>query len=237
RMYELAVRRGWITDYRSIQFDEDYGTTSSQGIICLGNRTAAETYWRFHKVVGINNGIFPLHWEGWRSKDYDRRRKHFLFFSGRGSVLKGLDVVLEAFAQTGLHLHICHHMENDFVRCYRRELMECSKIHVHGFVQMRSIKFEEVASSCNWVISGTCAEGQPGAVLECMSYGLIPILPDAANIDLGNWGVRLENCDVETIRETIIAASAMSPEECKSISEYILKDTREAYSAERFVAS
>jgi hypothetical protein len=89
---------------------------------------------------------------------------------------------------------------------------------------MRSIEFNSLVKECAFVISGTCAEGQPGAVLECMGHGLIPILPDSANIDIEDrWGIRLEDCEIETIHSAIIRASQMTPEECHQKAEQVIQ--------------
>ncbi len=236
RLYNLTKRRGYLLPgYRAVQHDEEYANQSTEGIICLGNLQAVRTFAKFSRVIGINNAIFPLACEGWRDKDYEEGRKHFLFFGGRGSVLKGLDIVLETFAQLPeLHLHICQHAEPDFVQVYRHELTALANIHSHGFVQMRSPKFEALARRCNWILSATAAEGQPGAILECMGYGLIPIIPETANIDLDDWGISLRACDIESIHQTVLWASQMSPEECQERSAATIHVTRSVYTVEAF---
>ena len=186
RFYDIALRRGYLLQpKRFVAYSEEYANEKADGIICLGNQEALKSYGKFRKVIAISNAVYPVNRESNRNKDYDAGRKHFLFFSGRGNVLKGLDLVLEAFVQSELHLHICQHMEPDFLKLYCNELTRRSNIHVHGFVRMRSPCFQKLAKQCNWVISASCAEGQPGAILECMGYGLIPILSDSNNIDLG----------------------------------------------------
>lgn len=163
RFSELALRRGYLLPQeRFIKYDEEYANRTADGIICLGNQKAVETYAQFPKVIGINNAIYPTNSERWRDKNYEEGRKHFLFFSGRGNIHKGLDVLLEAFAETDLHLHICQHMQPDFMYLYRSELSELANIHLYEFTKMRSKKFDELISRCNWTISATCAEGQPG---------------------------------------------------------------------------
>ena len=99
---------------------------------------------------------------------------------------------------------------------------------------MRSSEFEALVRQCNWVISATSTDGQPGATLECMGYGMIPILPDSANIDLGDWGLRLTDCEVETIHQSILAASTMDPAECLLRTAKIAETTRDLYSADNF---
>ena len=235
RINDLAKRKGiYFKPDRSISMDEEYANREANGIICLGNEHAVKTYSKFQNVIGINNAVFPITSEDWRKKDYGLGKNHFLFFSGRGNVHKGLNLLLEAFENTDLHLHVCQHIDPEFKRIFSRELTELPNVHLHGFVRMRSRKFEELAKQCNWIISATCAEGQPGAVLEGMGYGLIPILPDSANIDFEGWGFRLENFGIETIREIVKKASELEPEECMRQSIGVSQLIRENYSVERF---
>ena len=235
RLYDLSLRRGYaLPAYRAISDDEEFANRAADGIICLGNKAAVDSYSMFSHVVGINNAVFPPQWEGWRDKDYAEGRNHFLFFSGRGSILKGLDLLLEVFSRTQLHLHICHHMEPDFSTVYRRELAEFPNIHVYGFVKMRSPQFQALAKRCNWIISATCNEGQPGALLEGMAYGLIPIAPSSANIDLEDWGIRLFDCEIETIASIARQASEIPAEECERRAARIMEVTRTIYSVKTF---
>jgi glycosyltransferase involved in cell wall biosynthesis len=238
RLYELALRRGYLLPPdRFVRYDEEYANCSADGIICLGNQEAARAYAQFRKVMAISNAIYPVDWGGFGGKDFSEGRKHFLFFSGRGSIHKGLDRLLEAFVGLDAHLYVCQHVEPDFIRIYRRELAETPNIHLLGFVKMRSPQFEQLAARCNWVILPTCAEGQPGSVIECMGYGLIPILPDAANIDLEDWGVRLADVDVGTIRSVAEQVTKIPAEECQRRAERVLAAARDIYSVEKFRAN
>ena len=117
---------------------------------------------------------------------------------------------------------------------YRRELTGCTNIHVHGFVSMRSRKFYALANRCAWVISPTCAEGQPGAVLECMAQGLIPILSEEANIDVGKWGIPLPDCRIDTLRSTLCRAGRMETDSIRQLTAEVVEMTRNLYSVENF---
>lgn len=236
RFFRLAQRTGYLLPPdRANPNNEDDAYRLADGIICLGNQRAANAFSMYPLVCNIDFLAAPSDWEGWQSKDYDQGRKHFLFFSGRGNVHKGLDLLLEAFAKTGdLHLHICQHPEPDFYRVYRTYLTSLPNIHVHGFTKMRSPEFEELARSCDWVIMPTCAEGQPGSTLECMAHGLIPILSIAANMDLENWGIRLPDCEVDTIRTIVEEISQMPVEEVQQRTARVVANTRQHYSVEMY---
>lgn len=238
RLYDITFRRAsLLPPERFIRYPEEYANHNADGIICLGNQEVAKTYGMFPKVIAINNAIYPNNSGNELDKDFDEGRNHFLFFSGRGNVHKGLDLLLEAFAQTDLHLHICQHMQVDFVNLYYSELTKFPNIHLNGFVKMRSRGFQMQAKQCNWIISASCAEGQPGAILECMGYGLIPILSESNNIDMGHWGLSLKDCTIETIRDTVIQASLTDVNECRIQCQRVIKATKEIYSIENFRAA
>jgi len=118
-------------------------------------------------------------------------------------------------------LHVCQHIEPEFERVYER-LLRLPNVHVHGFIKMRSPAFESIAARCSWVILPTCAEGQPGSVLECMAYGLIPVLPVRAHVDLGDFGVPIDDCSPLRLRRIMDECMRTSRLECLARSQSIL---------------
>jgi hypothetical protein len=238
RIYELAVRKGHVLPPdRAIKFSEEYANQSADGIICLGNQNAVQSYRQFPLVIGINNAVYPHDRQGLDDKNFEQGRRHFLFFSGGGNLHKGLDLLLEAFVGTELHLHICQIIDPEFAEIYKDELTQHSNIHVYGHIRMRSEEFEQLTSQCNWIISATACEGQPGSVLECMADGLIPILSTGANIDLKNFGILLPDNNVADIRKIIVAASKMEVEKCRQRAKLTATEVRENYSPEKFNSS
>lgn len=237
RLHDLAMRTGCVlAPEREIVIDEHRAYSIADAIIYLGNARAGQTYAAFPSYRGINNASYPDAWKA-QSKDYTAGRNHFLFYEGPGNVHKGLDRVIEAFSELPLELHVCQRIQPEFERAYRPLLASAPNIHLHGFIRQRSACFYELASRCNWVLSATCAEGQPGSIVEMMAHGLIPILPDTANIDLGPWGIPLPGCSSEQIAQTCRAASELSPAVCENMSRQVIAETQRHYSVEYFRAS
>jgi glycosyltransferase involved in cell wall biosynthesis len=237
RLMNFTGRTGFlVAPDRSIDYSEEYANQNADGIICLGNQNVVQSYFKFPKVYGINNGIFPPK-EKYEiiNKDFETGRKNFLFFAGPGNIHKGLDLLLETFLHTDLHLHICQIIAPEFMRIFENELTQSENIHLHQYVPMRSKEFFDLTNKCNWVISASCAEGQPGAVLECMAYGLIPILSDANNIDLEDFGVILPVGSIEVMKNVVTACSKMDIQECKSRSIQTVNSIQKKFLAEHFL--
>jgi len=99
---------------RWIQDCEEYANESADGIICLGNIVARDSYSKFPLVINLNNAAYHDTRYERTKKDFNRGRNNFLFFSGSGNVHKGLDLLLEAFSQLPAHLYICQYISPDF---------------------------------------------------------------------------------------------------------------------------
>lgn len=236
RLSELAQRTGWLLPpERAISHDEETANAMADATIHLGNAHAGASYAHLPNIHGINNAAYPVTWGGWGSKDYGHARSGFLFYQGPGNVHKGLDRILEAFAGAPqLELHVCQDIEPRFRKVYEGLLAGAPNIHVHGFIAQRSAAFYDLARRCSWVLSATCAEGQPGSVIEAMAHGLIPIVPESANIDIGSWGIRLQDCSVLQIAATCAAVCEISASTCEAMAQATVAETLQKYSVENF---
>ncbi len=204
RFRRLEERRGVQLPYdRWISYDEEYANQSADGIICLGNQVAKMSYSKFPLVINLNNAAYNDERYDRVKKDFASGRTKFLFFSGGGNVHKGLDVLLEAFVQTDAHLYICQDIRSDFYEVYRHELEDFPNVHLVGTIPMRSQQFYELVDTCNFAIYPSCAEGQPGSVVECIHQGVIPIVSRETNIDTNSYGITLNSCSIEEIVEVI----------------------------------
>jgi glycosyltransferase involved in cell wall biosynthesis len=142
----------------------------------------------------------------------DENRRHFLWFGSVGSVHKGLDWLLDIFSRNpDLHLHVCGlvEKEEDFFSAFRKELLELPNIHFHGWALPTSDKFREVSEKCGFIVSPSCSEGCSGAVLQCMSVGMIPLISKANGIAVQNAGFILGD-SIEETEKTLLHVSQMS---------------------------
>ena len=237
RLDAVRERRGIsLPPDRIINNDEEFANVNADGIICLGNDHARLTYARFPIVINVNNAVYPDAFTP-EHKDFDLCRKNFLFFNGGGNVHKGLDLVLEAFTQTEHHLYVRQKIEPALFKAYKKELTEYPNIHIVPYLKKPSKDFFSLMNTCNFVISPTCAEGQPGSIIECMAHGLIPILSKEANIDTKDFGITLQDNSVDEILSIVKEVSGKSVEWYQNKSSLTIDEVKKYYSPEQFLVN
>ncbi len=150
------------------------------------------------------------------NKDWDAARRRFLWMGSTGAVLRGLDVVLEAFATLPeFQLDICGSIEaeTDFFAAYERELRQLPNISLHGFVSLNGAGFAQILAQCGAIIYPSASEGGGGSVVAAMHGALVPVVPPSASVEIGDWGVQLAEISVEGVREAALQIAAWSPQQ------------------------
>jgi len=214
RFESLQKRRGVRLPYdRWIKVSEEFAVHDADGIVCLGNRFAAQSYAGFPLCICVNNGVYRDDHYDRTDKDFDSARRHFLYFGSAGNIHKGLDLLVEAFMQLDADLWYAGKVESAFYKVYADELPSHPNIHFineNKWVNLRSPLFYELMNRCNCVILPSCAEGSCGGVVECMNQGLIPIVSRGATIDVADFGIMLRTDSVEEIVRVVREVMAKS---------------------------
>ena len=117
-----------------------------------------------------------------------------------------------------LTIHIVGAVERDFIKAYCGTFP--SNIIFHGFMNVASVDFKNIASVCNFLIYPSCTEGGvPGSVITCMYYGIIPIVSQWAAFDeIEEMGYLLTNLDIDAIQLVIDRIIDLSDDEVKRLS-------------------
>jgi glycosyltransferase involved in cell wall biosynthesis len=236
RGLNLQQRKGvTLGGLRIIEFNRaiecaDYGIIS-------GNQFTLETYRYSNKpifhVAYPSCAVYP--WPA--EKDFDSCRRDFLWFGSSGFVHKGLDLVLEAFAEMpDYRLHVCGPIqeERDFETVYYRELYERNNVQTHGWLDVESLEFRQTTNQCIALVYPSCSEGGGGSVLTCMHAGLIPIVSYQSSVDVGGFGVLLKQSSIEEIKNAVKLISELPGEELKSRSRRTWEFSRAHHTQERF---
>lgn len=208
RLRHLQERRGCTIDELIWDEEEMPFLNVANAIIGFGNDVTMNSWGRSFssKRCPFNNYGFPL--TRYSDKNFDRARKHFLFFGSTQQLGKGLDLLLEVFVRhPDLHLFICGAFDTEpsFARCYHKELFGTSNIHFKGWVRVGSSEFEDLVSTCAFVVLPSCSEGQPGSVVQCMWAGLIPVLTKECGIHTDRFGITFPDDSIPTIEQTIVS--------------------------------
>lgn len=173
-------------------------------------------------------------------KDYEACKNRFIWFGGSGMVHKGLDLVLEAFAEMPeYHLTICGPVKNekDFETAFFKELYQTPNIHTIGWIDISSPKFIEITKNCIGLIYPSCSEGQAGSVTTCLHAGLIPIVSYESGVDTHDFGILLKNCSIDEIKNSIKELSENSINNLIIRSRKEWEFAREYYTKEKFSES
>lgn len=207
-------------------------------VIAIGNDFVQSTFReRGLQVWGIHNPNVPTAAPDLKHKDFDTARRNFLWLGGNGLVHKGLDLVLEAFADLVQELWVCGELqapaESEFVQCYRRELFHTPTIHSMGWVDIHSAQFRQVTDQCAFVILLSASDAMPTSVLVAMGQGLIPIVSREVGFDTADFGFTIDAGDILEIRRCVDEISQMPLAQCRAMSAraYAAATTRYTYAA------
>jgi len=237
RLYALQQRRG-IT-LRNHRFElPNKGVEYADCTIVLGNEFTINSF-RYackpvYRVPISTTETYPFPEE----KDFAACCQRFLWFGSGGLVHKGLDLVLEAFAEMpDYHLTICGpvNKEPDFEKAFFKELYHTPNIYTHGWIDVSSPDFIKIANSCLGIIYPSCSEGGGGCVITCMHAGLIPIVTYEASVDVSDdYGVVLKEASVAEIKKEIQKISSLPPVDLKAMARRSWEFVRANHTRENF---
>jgi len=240
RLEALQQRKGVKLNSPRVYLEPIKGLELAEGATMMGNDHTIGTYrqtgLRIHRIYSspLINEHFICR------RDPEAARNGFLFLSSSGLVLKGLDLVLDAFTQAPqLRLDICGDLrsEEEFYRLYQRELEELPQITQHGWTDLSSGRFRSIAENAVAIVYPSSAEGSATAVINAMHAGLIPIVSLQSGVDVGDFGFVLKDCSIEEIRDTALMVSQLPANELKARSEAAVALARQQYTRKNFTKS
>ena len=137
--------------------------------------------------------------------------KDFLWFGSSGSILKGLDLVLDFFiSHPQYNLPVIGSLDEGFIDIYQKQIDECRNITLYGFLDTNSELFMNLAYLCAFNIFPSGSEGCPGSVITMMQMGVIPITSRWGAIDnIEHYGYLLPELSVEAIGKGVEWASML----------------------------
>lgn len=209
----------------------DYG-------IVLGNEATMSTYRYAGKPLYPLTVPSPLTFP-FPQKDYAECRRRFLWFGSAGFVHKGLDLVLEAFSRMpDLHLHVCGPIERDrrFVDAFRTWLLHTPNIHTIGWMDISSPEFIDLIRNTVALVYPSCAEGQAGSVVVCLQAGLIPIVSRESGLDIGDYGIVLQDSGIEEICRQVKRITSLPDSDLEKMTKDAWEHARATHGEESYLA-
>jgi len=236
RLQSVQARKGTALKPRR-QVEPSRGVEVADEVVVLGNEFTRHTFLFGGKPVTRVpiSSAYEFSWP--TARDFEQARKRFLWVGSYGMVHKGLDLVLDAFAgMPDLELTVCGRpeKEEDFYKLYEKELICMPNIHFHGWLDMASPDFLEIAGTHAAVIYPSSAEGGAGSVIHCMHAGMLPICTKEASIDLGDFGVHVGSGTVEAVQKACRTVADMSASDVEARARAAYEHARRVHARERF---
>ena len=241
RHVRLTNRRGTVLERHRL-LPENRAAEVADHISYLGNDAFTGASYNFAETPMTRIPVsVPFTYPWPETKDFEAARHRFLWFGSGGLVHKGLDLVLEAFAEMPeLHLTVCGPVrkERDFESLYQRELYGLPNIETLGWIDTSSPEFLRVANSCGALIYPSCSEGGGSSAITCMHAGLVPILTRETSVDIEHdtTGVLLGDDRIESLREAARSLASWQPNRLEQTARAAWEWARAHHTRDHFAA-
>lgn len=179
--------------------------STADAVICIGNEITRQTFLQNGAVEVLTvdptfhqrNDALKIA----KSKSFNNCRNSMLWFGSYGLLHKGLDLAVEAFSQRpDWTLHICGYTPAE--KKFLETLNLTSNIIIHGFINVFSDEFKELAQQCGFVILPSCSEGTATAVITAVGNGaMIPVVTKECGYDIGTSGYTIELSVKDILRQ------------------------------------
>jgi hypothetical protein len=188
--------------------DEHDSVLKADLIVQKGTKITLDTYpeeYR-HKIRLISHSSFEFLNYNHEEKKKKFEKNRFLWFGSTGSILKGLDLVLDYFSvNTNIILDIVGPIDSAFMEIYKDKIYNCPNIFYHGYLQISSKKMKKIALKNAFIILPSASEGNPpGSVINMMKLGLIPVVTKFAAFDeIEEYGILINSLDNSGIKNAV----------------------------------
>lgn len=187
-------------------------------ILQIGSKVTVGTYpvKLQDKITLINQSSNLSYTVDPRTKLQSYDRTQFVWMGSTGSLLKGLDIVLDFFMlHPEYHLHVIGTMDTDFGEYYLPLLKDATNITLWGFQQVGSNRFINILGNVTFCIYPSASEGGcPGAVIALMKMGIIPLVSSIASFEgINSCGLVLDGISVSSVSLAVEWSQKLSDNE------------------------
>lgn len=198
-------KRNGLLLYPDRELKTNYSDEVADIITCFGGTYQAESYFLNKQKVrklNISTTYIPLDFH----KTIALKNK-FIWYGGHGPFHKGIDLVTEAFLKMpDMELHIFGNIElnHKLYEWFVKTTANAKNITYHGWATPESEKFKSYVQQCDAFVFASSSEGGAGSVIQCLQFGLIPIINQATAVDLSNDKFNITGKDPEEEIDSII---------------------------------
>jgi len=147
-------------------------------------------------------------------------RKNFLWIGSSGAIHKGLDLLIDVFAERNdIMLHVCglNAKEKKFLNIKGTE-----NIKEYGQININSDLFLKIVGLCTYIILPSCSEGFSTSITTGMLHGLIPVvMKDTGFNRLGGNVILLDDYHIEYLNDKITELSNADTVDLEMLSKQI----------------
>jgi glycosyltransferase involved in cell wall biosynthesis len=237
RKFELQQRRGITIKGSDRIVEQTLALEHADYVTVCGNDFNVSTL-RYsgkpiYKLPQTPPAVYP--WP--EDKEFSVCRANFLWFGSHAFVHKGLDLVLEAFAEMpDCHLYVYGPLkkEEEFIEAYHKELYQTPNIHAVGWVDVESPEFTLMAKKCLGIVYPSCSEAGGANVIVCMHAGLIPLVSYESSVDVEDFGVMFKENTVHTIKSAVQAMSNLPAGQLQQMARKAWEYARAHHTREKF---
>ncbi|MDK0881997.1 glycosyltransferase [Clostridium perfringens] len=220
----IKIRTDYVNEYKLSKIpyyrmvSENNAAFKADYIIQIGSKYTIETYPKElrDKIYTIRQSSFEFLNLNINDKKKAYKKNNYMWFGSNGSILKGLDILLEYFKNDPMvNLHIVGPIDDEFIDVFKEELFCTNNINYYGYIPIYDSKLIEIANKCSFIIYPSASEGGvPGSVLNMMKLGLIPILSKYASFDeIDQLGIKIDELNQKQINKAIRKSKKLNEKE------------------------
>lgn len=231
--YHSSIPYRRLLEYENPSHSSKYAYELADKILMIGSKFTIGTFpSHLHsKIVTIHQSTQLTHKIG--AIQYSPANEYFFMGSG-GNLLKGISLLVEYFSShPDYMIHIVGPIEEDVKEALHGLLTP--NIIFHGYVDVNSEEMIKIMERCNFIIYPSGSEGMPGAVLNSMKNGLIPIVTQWAAFDeVEEYGYVLEDWTVNAIDKGVNWSRSLSQDDIVELKKKCSVYVENTYNLDRY---
>ncbi|MEY0234616.1 hypothetical protein [Providencia manganoxydans] len=208
---------------------------SSECIITIGNDYIKKLFESFHNnVLNIPSTCFDTKNNNQIELNEGHHKNSFLWFGGKGSIHKGLDICIDAVINTKHTLYIAGDLDNE-ISIYKEKINNNKNIIYIGFIDIFSDHLKLLSKKISFCILPSCSEAMATSVVTlAYNFGFIPLISKECGFDLNDPIIPINELSVFDVKKAMEYASNLSLNEIIIKRKKIITDFRENHSTDIF---